>query len=62
MREQGKAMRQKIVAEIVKGYVAIVDGPGCLFAEDWVEMFPDQGVLPATLCLYSLQQKYQGVG
>jgi hypothetical protein len=62
MCEQDKATWQKIVAEIVKGYVAIVDALGCLFVEDWVEMFPDQGVLPAILCLYSLPQKISGVG
>jgi hypothetical protein len=44
MREQDKVVRQKILAEIVKGYVAIVDGPGCFFVEDWVEMFPDAKV------------------
>ena len=54
MCEQGKSTSQKIVAEIVKGYAAIADGSGCLFVEDWVEMFPDQDVLLATLCLYSL--------
>lgn len=41
MREKDKAKRQKILLEIVKGYVAIVDGPGCFFVEDWLEMFPD---------------------
>ncbi|KAF2806574.1 uncharacterized protein BDZ99DRAFT_394141, partial [Mytilinidion resinicola] len=36
-----KAVRQNILAEIVSGYSAIVDGPGCFFVEDWVEMYPD---------------------
>ena len=41
MKEKDKAKRQKILAQIVKGYGAIVDGPGCFFIEDWLEMFPD---------------------
>lgn len=45
MKENDKAKRQKILKELVKGYVAIVDGPGCFFVEDWIEMFPDAKVV-----------------
>jgi hypothetical protein len=41
MRTEDKAVRQKLLLEIVQGYEAIVDGPGCFFVADWVEMFPD---------------------
>jgi hypothetical protein len=44
MRTEDKAVRQKILTEIVKGYSAIVDGPGCFFVEDWIEMYPDAKV------------------
>jgi hypothetical protein len=44
MKEEDKAVRQKILAELVKGYVAAVDGPACFFVEDWIEMFPDAKV------------------
>ncbi|KAF2490124.1 hypothetical protein BU16DRAFT_575558 [Lophium mytilinum] len=44
MNTRDKAVRQKILAEIVSGYSAIVDGPGCFFVEDWVEMYPDAKV------------------
>jgi hypothetical protein len=46
MRTQDKAVRQKILAEIVRGYMAIVDGPGCFFVQDWIEMFPEAKVGP----------------
>ncbi|KAH8660684.1 hypothetical protein BGZ60DRAFT_530698 [Tricladium varicosporioides] len=45
MLEKNKAMRQKILAEIVKGYEAVTDGPACFFVEDWCEMFPDAKVV-----------------
>lgn len=48
MRASSKAERQKILAKIVKGYTAIVDGPGFFFfffVEDWIEMFPDAKVV-----------------
>lgn len=41
MRETDKAKRQKILHGIVKDYAAIVDGPGCFFVADWIEMFPE---------------------
>jgi hypothetical protein len=41
MQTEDKALRQKILAEIVKGSSAIVDGPACFFGEDSVEMYPD---------------------
>jgi len=44
MQTEDKAVRQKILAEIVQGYSAIVDGPGCFFVEDWIEMYPDAKV------------------
>jgi hypothetical protein len=47
MNEHDKAVRQKLLAEITKGYSAIVDGPGCFFIEDWVEMYPDAKVIPS---------------
>ena len=46
MHAADKAVRQKILAEIVTGYAAMVDGPGCFFVEDWVEMYPDTKVFP----------------
>ncbi|OCL02422.1 hypothetical protein AOQ84DRAFT_229096 [Glonium stellatum] len=45
MQTKDKAVRQKILAEIVQGYSAIVDGPGCFFVEDWIEMYPDAKVV-----------------
>lgn len=45
MREPSKPARQKILAEVVKGYSAIVDGPGCFFVADWIEMYPDAKVV-----------------
>jgi Sulfotransferase domain len=48
MQTEDRAERQKVLAQIVEGYEAIVDGPGCFFVEDWVEMFPD-----AKVCLFS---------
>src|ERR1700730_5128695 len=41
MQTEDKAFQQKILAEIVKGSSAIVDGLGCFFVEDWVEIYPD---------------------
>ena len=40
-----QAVRQKLLLEIVQGYEAIVDDPGCFFVADWVEMFPDARVI-----------------
>ncbi|KAF4634956.1 hypothetical protein G7Y89_g3133 [Cudoniella acicularis] len=45
MQAEDKVVRQKILADIVKGYEAITDGPGCFFVEDWIEMFPDAKVI-----------------
>jgi len=45
MNTRDKAVRQKILAKIVSGYSAIVDGPGCFFVEDWIEMYPDAKVV-----------------
>jgi hypothetical protein len=56
MRTENKHERHKILAEIVKGYTAIVDGPGCFFVEDWVEMFPDAKVCLVCL-LFQLPQQ-----
>lgn len=47
MQTEDKAVRQKILAGIVQGYSAIVDGPGCFFVEDWIEMYPDAKVVLA---------------
>jgi hypothetical protein len=44
MKTEDKAVRQKLLAEIVQGYSAIVDGPGSFFIEDFVEMYPDAKV------------------
>ena len=41
MHAQDKAVRQKIFAEIVKGYAVITDRPGCFFVGDWLDMYPD---------------------
>lgn len=45
MREPSAPARQKILAEVTKGYSAIVDGPGCFFVQDWIEMYPDAKVV-----------------
>ena len=45
MREPSAAARQKLLAEVTKGYSAIVDGPGCFFVQDWIEMYPDAKVV-----------------
>jgi hypothetical protein len=41
MREPSAPARQKLLFEVTRGYSAIVDGPGCFFISDWVEMYPN---------------------
>lgn len=41
LQEQDKEKRHKLLLSIVKGYAAVVDGPGCYFVKDWLELFPD---------------------
>jgi hypothetical protein len=65
MHESNKDRRQKILAEIVKDYVAIVDGPGCFFVQDWIEMFPDAKVhslFPLRIRSLSLHDADLGLG
>lgn len=45
MREPSASARRKILAEVTKGNRAIVDGPGCFFVQDWIEMYPDAKVV-----------------
>jgi hypothetical protein len=40
MHTQENLARQKILAEIVHGWSAIADGPGCFFVEGWLDMYP----------------------
>ena len=66
MSEPEKAVRQKyLLDEIVDGYTAIVDGPGCFFVEDWVEAFLDAKVFccqPPQLLLLRSTRKRNGLG
>jgi hypothetical protein len=45
MREPERQARQELLAEVTKGFTAIVDGPGCFFVQDWIEMYPDAKVV-----------------
>jgi hypothetical protein len=49
-----KPTRQKILAEIVYGYSAIVDEPGSFFIEDRLEMCPNAKVVLGKSPMYSL--------
>jgi hypothetical protein len=49
MKMKDHALHQKVLAEVVQGYIAIVDGPGSFSVEDFVDMYPDAKVSMASL-------------